>query len=607
MKIVCDSCATKYSIADEKVRGKVFKIRCKKCGHVIVVRGGEQVPSTGGASDVATASTASASATESPAGAAAAEAVWHLVIDREQVGPVTADDVRAKFLAGQIDVESYAWREGFADWLRLGSIDDFADLRQPVKEAAPAKTVLEAGVPASVAALIGQPARAATARGHEDDGETRRSEPSELAAAHQAMQSREDDGGAAALFSAPPTTILPVPADPGAAHAAVAAAPAGADVAAAMPRLTAQRNENSVLFSLSNLQALATGKSDGKAGAARPGFASAQSEGSGLIDIRAMAAQTLSSSPASDSIGGATADVPMSAPPVFGPVAAPVLMPTAVGGMPKWVWGVIIGGGAVVAVMVALVVVMVMRKPELPPQYAIVPLPTTQTPKVAVPMAPAGEASAKVEAPAPAKAETPTDIVADKREKASAKVDSAAMAASKKDKGKKERVGKPEDKVVKVVESPVRRAAPASSAAAETAPATHRPRRGGDSLDELLNQAAPSETVASRRARPAASAASEAAPAGGDDLPEQLGRDEIKRGMAAIQGRALACYQQYHVPGTALVQVVIGKNGRVTSTEVKGVLSGTPTGECVAKAVRGASFGKFKGDSMSITYPFILH
>ena len=41
MKIVCDNCATKYSIADEKVRGKVFKIRCKKCSHIIVVRGAE--------------------------------------------------------------------------------------------------------------------------------------------------------------------------------------------------------------------------------------------------------------------------------------------------------------------------------------------------------------------------------------------------------------------------------------------------------------------------------------------------------------------------------------------------------------------------------------
>ena len=41
MKIVCDNCSTKYSIADEKVRGKVFKIKCKKCSHIIVVKGTE--------------------------------------------------------------------------------------------------------------------------------------------------------------------------------------------------------------------------------------------------------------------------------------------------------------------------------------------------------------------------------------------------------------------------------------------------------------------------------------------------------------------------------------------------------------------------------------
>ncbi len=39
MKIVCDACPAKYSISDDKVQGKVFKIRCKKCSNIIVVRG----------------------------------------------------------------------------------------------------------------------------------------------------------------------------------------------------------------------------------------------------------------------------------------------------------------------------------------------------------------------------------------------------------------------------------------------------------------------------------------------------------------------------------------------------------------------------------------
>ena len=38
MKFVCDRCQTRYSIADEKVRGKILKVRCKSCQNVITVR-----------------------------------------------------------------------------------------------------------------------------------------------------------------------------------------------------------------------------------------------------------------------------------------------------------------------------------------------------------------------------------------------------------------------------------------------------------------------------------------------------------------------------------------------------------------------------------------
>ena len=41
MKITCQSCQAKYTIADEKVAGKTVKIKCKKCGATIVVNGTE--------------------------------------------------------------------------------------------------------------------------------------------------------------------------------------------------------------------------------------------------------------------------------------------------------------------------------------------------------------------------------------------------------------------------------------------------------------------------------------------------------------------------------------------------------------------------------------
>src|SRR6185295_326093 len=99
MKIVCDSCATKYSIADDKVRGKVFKIRCKKCSHIIVVRG-----------------TNDAAPAPAPA-AAAPEGVWHIVIDGEQVGPLTDGDIRSRIDRGELTADTYIWKEGFADWM----------------------------------------------------------------------------------------------------------------------------------------------------------------------------------------------------------------------------------------------------------------------------------------------------------------------------------------------------------------------------------------------------------------------------------------------------------------------------------------------------------
>lgn len=38
MRFACESCQTRYNLADEKIRGRILKIRCKSCNHVMVVR-----------------------------------------------------------------------------------------------------------------------------------------------------------------------------------------------------------------------------------------------------------------------------------------------------------------------------------------------------------------------------------------------------------------------------------------------------------------------------------------------------------------------------------------------------------------------------------------
>ena len=89
-------------------------------------------------------------------------------------------------------------------------------------------------------------------------------------------------------------------------------------------------------------------------------------------------------------------------------------------------------------------------------------------------------------------------------------------------------------------------------------------------------------------------------------LPEQLGRPDIQAGMTAVKGRVQACFDQYKVPGTAIVALVIAKTGKVQTANVGGALSGTPTGDCVSKAAKSATFKRFRGAPMSISYPFIL-
>ena len=46
MKFLCDRCKTRYSIGDDRVRGKILKIRCKNCANVITVREGMDTAET---------------------------------------------------------------------------------------------------------------------------------------------------------------------------------------------------------------------------------------------------------------------------------------------------------------------------------------------------------------------------------------------------------------------------------------------------------------------------------------------------------------------------------------------------------------------------------
>src|SRR3954454_11723845 len=83
MKFVCERCQTRYSIADDKVRQKILKIRCKTCENVITVREGGGDDLQGGVSRPPPAPMAR-SVPPAPSGGVRE---WFVAINGEQEGP----------------------------------------------------------------------------------------------------------------------------------------------------------------------------------------------------------------------------------------------------------------------------------------------------------------------------------------------------------------------------------------------------------------------------------------------------------------------------------------------------------------------------------------
>jgi len=184
MKFLCDNCQTKYSIGDDKVRRKVLKIRCKNCGHIIVVRDPQRSGSGGGGRVTASPRTLDRAfdgafeggyersgqerstkgsrpamqVVPSPIAAAHAEHPlerdpeegatqlvpapdfasddeWYLAVDGHQFGPMSFDELCRRVKRGEARSETgdeaYVWRDGFADWVEVGTVPELRSFYVP--------------------------------------------------------------------------------------------------------------------------------------------------------------------------------------------------------------------------------------------------------------------------------------------------------------------------------------------------------------------------------------------------------------------------------------------------------------------------------------------
>jgi|SRR5580704_1526323 predicted Zn finger-like uncharacterized protein len=256
MKITCQACQSKYTIADDKVLGKVVKIRCKKCGGTIFVNGSDGTTTTGSDADHEPLSRYRA---EGPAEG------WTVNVAEGDQRTMTDEQVVAAFQAGSIDGETFLWKEGMSDWVPL----------REVRELFQAST--GGGAAAKGAAFPQTSAASAPVQSPRQDAGASGGSNGSAGAFPAAAAARRAGGRGAGV------DLFGGVAQAGGETDVVTSAPAKIPQAhEAAQTATGARNESSVLFSLSAL----TNKSTSDPPPRAPG-----EEASGLIDIRQLSAQ----------------------------------------------------------------------------------------------------------------------------------------------------------------------------------------------------------------------------------------------------------------------------------------------------------------------------
>ena len=179
MKFLCGNCKAKYQIADEKVTGRTLRMKCRRCGHDILIDGHGASPSSAPAPAPRRTNTASVVPPGPARGGAVAHApaalprpavarpsqppqaglsadfrrhvvappevpqrtapydLWHVAIQDVPVGPMTRDELARKIEAGAVVPESLCWREGMDDWRPLGELPELAGLLRRSRDVVP--------------------------------------------------------------------------------------------------------------------------------------------------------------------------------------------------------------------------------------------------------------------------------------------------------------------------------------------------------------------------------------------------------------------------------------------------------------------------------------
>ncbi len=637
MKIVCENCAAKYSIADEKVKGKAFKIRCKKCGEPIVVRGDDvepvppPKPSAPAAQEPETSTRVSDYSGYQESGGAE-QAIWHIVVDGQQQGPYTANQILEYQKAGRLNTESYVWQEGFDDWKPIRDVPElYLENNQAQPVADEEKTVMQPSPAGLFDAKEPEPVATAPVGGDDgglfdqpaDDGGGLFASDDKAGAAATSSPFESDGGG---LFgqdadSKPADDVFSSTQAPAEPEGGLFSTDAGAEPSPAAteddlfgggaesegddlfgsvgeeagPRvsadeiMTGQRSENSVLFSLSNLQALAASpqpqapEQPRMGGAMTPSMTSVSEEASGLIDIRSLAG---SLSDQKDTTG--VEDLITMSGGGFAPsLGAPVLAAQKESMSLGTKIGIIVGSVAVLAVIVVLAV-MVMSPDKSASDDQMKQLLEQELAKKLKEQGAVASAEAEAPKKQPEAAKQQPSVVKEEpttSEERVAKAEPTPKASSSSSSPKGSTSSS------KSSTSTKKRSSSTKSSATK--------RKASSELDDLLGPGIGGST----KKKPATSSKKSSSSSSTSETKAKLSRSDVQKGMNSVARRVKNCGQGKS--GTITLKVVIGSSGRVVSATPTGAFAGTPIGSCAVRAVKSARFPR-TSSSLTVKYPFRL-
>jgi predicted Zn finger-like uncharacterized protein len=557
MKIQCQSCQAKYTIADEKVLGKVVKIRCKKCSSTIVINGNEHAPEAGG---------------EAHDYAGGDNEPWTVNVADGDQRTMTVAEIAAEYKSGVINDETYCWKDGMADWLPLREIDAVYaavksgrgadEMSVPPQSMPPAQPLFGGG---SGASAEGPFAASAHSNGN---GAALFGGGGGAVEQHAPAAAARRAGGRAAGADLFGNVEKAGGEDDVMTSAANAAMAAGAASSTADEKLTGQRNENSVLFSLSALTEKTKEPTN---------RTTATSDGSGLIDIRALSAN-MDEGEKKKSVGarvddimnlsgggafGAALAAPILAPPPLEPVDMGVMSAEMAPKQNKTLVFAILGGCALIAI--GIVVAVIATRPAVEPKANEA----------------AGTSSAPIAEPSASVAADPTGMP----------TTTTGSGNEPPPPGTGNAAAKPGAVVAQPKAAP--KAAGGGGEHMPAAPATAAAAGGPPDLSRAMDEAA------GKKSAPAATG-------GGGASSAPFDRGAAAAALGAVN--VSSCKRPDGPTGSGHVTVTFEPSGQVSTAVVdQPPFQGTPVGGCVAGKFRGAHVPPFGGAPVRVGKSFTIN